>query len=35
MKFERSDETAYYITAENENKSIVLKVVSGQISVFK
>jgi hypothetical protein len=35
IKFEGNDETAYFISAENEKQTLILKVVSGNIYVFK
>lgn len=35
MHFENSDEKAYYISAENDHKTLVLKVLNNHVSVFK
>lgn len=35
IKFEKPDETAYFISAQNEKETLVLQVIDGQISVFK
>lgn len=34
IKFEGIEETAYFISAENENRSVVLKVIDNRISVY-
>ena len=35
IKFESEEETAYYISVENDKRSLVLKIVSGSVSIFK
>jgi opacity protein-like surface antigen len=35
IRFDKSDETSYFISAENGNESIVLQVINGYISIFK
>jgi hypothetical protein len=35
IKFDGVDETAYYISAENDKQSVILKVTGAGISVFK
>ena len=35
IQFEGVEETAYFISAENEKQSVVLKVANGDISFFK
>jgi hypothetical protein len=35
LKFECNNETAYFISAENEKHSVILKVTGGGVSVYK
>jgi len=35
IHFDGADQSAYYISAENEKQSVILKVVNGSIEVFK
>lgn len=35
IQFDGIDETAYYISAENETHAVILKVSNGMLSVFK
>jgi hypothetical protein len=35
IKFDGVDETAYYVSVENDKKSIVLKVLNYSVSVYK
>ncbi|HEX8331064.1 MAG TPA: hypothetical protein VF622_00510 [Segetibacter sp.] len=35
IKFEGNEETAFYVSAENEKHSIILKITSAGVSVYK
>jgi hypothetical protein len=35
IKFDSVDEIAYFISVENEKKSIILKVLNDSVSVYK
>jgi hypothetical protein len=35
IKFENEEETAYFISVENDKRALVLKVVNSSVSIFK
>jgi hypothetical protein len=35
IKFNGTEETAYFVSAENEKQSVVLKITNGGVSVYK